>query len=84
MRVARLDQWGVPKSSVDTNSHAIVAVVLPKVQHRVALSAQGAGDSTVAALIVRDLLHPPGAVVFRCRETTWAAVPKTTVDENRQ
>jgi len=84
VRVARLDQWGVPKSSVDTNSHAIVAVVLPKVQHRVALSAQGAGDLTVAALVVGDLFYPPGAIVLRCRETSRAAVPKTTVDEYRQ
>jgi len=58
--------------------------VLPEVHHRVALSAQGAGDSTVAALVVGDLFHPPGAVVFRCRETMRAAVPKTTVDKNRQ
>ena len=58
--------------------------MLPEVHNRVAPVAQGAGDSTVAALVVGDLFHPPGPIVFRCRETTRAAVPKTTVDENRQ
>jgi len=58
--------------------------VLPEVHHRVTLAAQGAGDSTVAALVVGDLFHPPGAIMFWRLEAPRATVPKAAVDENRE
>ena len=69
---------------VDTCSHAIVAVVLPEVHNRVAPAAQGSGNSTVAALVVGDLFHPPGAIMFRRLEAPRATMPKAAVDENRE
>jgi len=82
--VARLDHLGSSISPVDACSHAIVTVVLPEVHNRVAPAAQGAGDSTVAALVIGDLFHPPGAIMFRRLEAPRATMPEAAVDENRE
>ena len=58
--------------------------MLPEVHNRVALVAQGAGDSTVAALVVGDLFHPPGAIVFWSLEAPRATMPEAAIDENRE
>jgi hypothetical protein len=52
--------------------------------YRKALIAKLAGHPAVSSSVVGDFLIPPGTVVLWCRVTTGAAMPKTSVDEDRQ